>query len=590
MIEMPSKLKILSITLTILFLIPSVVFLTYAADEEYVLNIGRDQDPDVLNPFTTTAAASGNVIEKMYETLFYVRNDGEFVPWLADSWEVSDDAKEYTFYLNEDAAWSDEEPLTADDVVYTFQMLMDNDLEPSTTREIVTVEALDAHTVKFTTNSSFVPFLYRAGITYIVPEHIWSELDDVIAFTNNENPIGSGPFVWDRWVEGQYVSLLKNENYWKGEVLVDKVNIITYRSTDAQALALKVGEIDVTLTDPSQVGTYVGVKDVSIDQTNVNRLCYMGWNLRRWPFSSNEVRKAIALAVDRRDVVESAYLGYGTIGNDGYVAPILGEYMNPDTAWKGLDMTDEERYAAANKILDDAGIIDTDGDGIRDDGAGNPCEADMLAASSSAFLRTCEVVQEGCEAIGIKINLVPREIGTIIVDVYGLGEEYEPDFDCYYMTCGYILDPDYLYMEYFSDPHVIGWNGYSGGYSNPELNDLLILARTTGDIDQRIEYVHDIQEIIAEDLPALNLRNHVALTVYRTDKYDNWQLGEDLLSIYNILQLEPAGPEEIIVTETVTETVTEQVEVEKTPSWVYALVGVLVIAVGALGYMYTQKK
>jgi len=145
-------------------------------------------------------------------------------------------------------------------------------------------------------------------------------------------------------------------------------------------------------------------------------------------------------------------------------------------------------------------------------------------------------------------------------------------------------------MEYFSDPHVIGWNGYSGGYSNPELNDLLILARTTGDIDQRIEYVHDIQEIIAEDLPALNLRNHVALTVYRTDKYDNWQLGEDLLSIYNILQLEPAGPEEIIVTETVTETVTEQVEVEKTPSWVYALVGVLVIAVGALGYMYTQKK
>lgn len=588
MIEIPSKHKILSIILTILFLIPSIVVLTYAAEDENVLNIGANQGHDVLNPFTTTAAASDNIIEKMYEHLFYVKNDGEFVPWLADSWEVSDDAKEYTFYLNENAMWSDGEPLTADDVVFTFQMLMDNNLEPSTTREINTVEAVDTYTVKFTTNSSFVPFLYRAGgETYIVPEHIWGEIDDVIAFTNNENPVGSGPFVWDRWVEGEYVTLLKNENYWKGDVLIDKINVIIYRSTDAQALALKAGELDVTGTDPSQVGTYVGVEDVSIDQSNVNRLCYMGWNLRRWPFSSNDVRKAIALAVDRKDVVESAYLGYGTIGNDGYIAPILGEYMNPDTAWKGLDMTDEERYAAANKILDDAGIIDTDDDGIRDDGAGNPCEADMLAASHiAAFLRTCEVVQEDCEAIGIKINLVPREIGTIIVDVYGLGGEYEPDFDCYYMTCGYILDPDYLYMEYFSDPHVIGWNGYSGGYSNSELNELLILARTTGDIDQRTEYVHDIQEIIAEELPALNLRNHVGLTVYRTDKYENWQLGETLSSIYNILQLEPAGPEEIIVTETVT----EQVEVEKTPTWVYALVGVLVIAVAAIGYMYTQKK
>jgi peptide/nickel transport system substrate-binding protein len=606
--KMTAKKKILISILAIMFLITPVVQLTFAADDEYyVLNIGASQDADVLNPFTTTAGASYNIINKMYETLFVVLNDGTYLPWLADSWEVNEDATEYIYHLNPAATWSDGETLDADDVVFTFEMLMANDLEGSTVREINTVTKIDAHTVKFVTNSSFFPFLLRSGDDIvIVPEHIWGELDDVIAYTNNEAPLGSGPWLFERWEEGQYIQLKKNPNYWKGEVLIDEINVVVYRSTDAMALALKAGEIDVMGTDPSQVGTFIGVEDVAITQVNYNRLCYMGWNLRRWPFSSKDVRHAIAWAVDRQDVVENAYLGYGTIGNDGYVAPILGGYVNPDTAWKGLGMTDEERYAEANAILDAAGIIDRDGDGTREDADGNECEADFLTASHiSAFLRTAEVVQEDCEEIGIKINLVPREIGTIIVDVYGLGEEYDPDFDCYYMTCGYLLDPDYLYMEYFSDPHVMGWNGYSGGYSNSELNVLLLEARATGDIEARTAIVHEIQEIIADDLPALNLRNHVALTAYRMDTYDNWQLTEALTQPYNLLKLEPVGPEvititetvtetiieNVTITETVTETITEQVEVEKVPGWVYPSLGVLVIvAAAAIIYAFTRQK
>lgn len=580
--------KVLISIIVALFLLSSFATITYAADEEYVINIGANQDPDVLNTFTTTAGASGNIIEKIYESMFFVLNDGTFVPWLADSWEVSDDATEYTYNLNPDAMWSDGTPLTADDVVFTFEMLMSNDLEIPTVGEIDMVEALDAHTVKFITKTSLIPFLYRSGIIEIMPKHIWSEIEDPVTFTNNENPVGSGPFLFDKWVEGEYVTLKKNPNYWKDDVLIDEINVITYRSSDALALALKAGEIDVAGVDPSQVGTYVGTKDVAVDQANVNRLCYVGWNLRRWPFSSYDVRHAIALAVDRQDVVESAYTGYGTIGFDGYIAPILGDYVNTDTAWKGLGMTDEERYAEANAILDAAGIIDRDDDGVREDADGNECEADFLAASHiSAFLRTAEVFQKDCEAIGIKINLVPRDIGTIIVDVYGLGEEYDPDFDVYYMTCGYLLDPDYLFMEYCSDPQTMGWNGYSGGYSNPELNDLLKLARSTGDIEQRTTIVHEIQTIIADDLPALNLRNHVALTAYRLDKYKNWQLGETLGYKYNILMLEPAGPD--VITETITETVTQ--EVEKTPGWVYpSLGGLAIVAVAAIAYAFTRQK
>jgi peptide/nickel transport system substrate-binding protein len=580
--------KVLISIIAAMFLLSSFATITYAADEEYVINIGANQDPDVLNAFTTTASASGNIIEKIYESMFFVLNDGTFVPWLADSWEVSDDATEYTYYLNPDAMWSDGTPLTADDVVFTFEMLMANDLEIPTVGEIDTVEALDAHTVKFVTKTSLIPFLYRSGIIDIMPKHIWSEIDDPVTFTNNENPVGSGPFLFDKWIEGEYVTLKKNPNYWKGDVLIDEINVITYRSSDALALALKAGEIDVAGVDPSQVGTYVGTKDVAIDQADVNRLCYVGWNLRRWPFSSYAVRHAIALAVDRQDVVESAYSGYGTIGIDGYIAPILGDYVNTDTAWKGLGMTDEERYAEANAILDAAGIIDRDGDGVREDAEGNECEADFLAASHiSAFLRTAEVFQNDCEAIGIKINLVPRDIGTIIVDVYGLGEAYDPDFDVYYMTCGYLLDPDYLFMEYCSDPQTMGWNGYSGGYSNPELNDLLKLARTTGDIEQRVAIVHEIQTIIADDLPALNLRNHVALTAYRLDTYKNWQLGETLGYKYNLLMLEPVGPD--VIVETVTETVTQ--EVETTPGWVYpSLGGLAIVAVAAIAYAFMRQK
>ena len=174
MIIMTAKKKILISILVIMFLIPSVVPLTYAADDEYyVMNIGASQSADVLNPFTTTAGASWNVINKMYETLFIVLNDGTYLPWLADSWEVNEDATEYTFHLNPAATWSDGEALDADDVVYTFEMLIANDLEGSTVREIDTVTAVDAHTVKFTTKSSFFPFLLRAGSGIeIAPEHI----------------------------------------------------------------------------------------------------------------------------------------------------------------------------------------------------------------------------------------------------------------------------------------------------------------------------------------------------------------------------------------------------------------------------------
>ena len=272
--------KVLVSIIAALFLLSSFATITYAADEEYIINIGANQDPDVLNAFTTTAGASGNIIEKIYESMFFVLNDRTFVPWLADSWEVSDDATEYTYYLNPDAMWSDGTPLTADDVVFTFEMLMANELEIPTVGEIDTVEALDAHTVKFTTKTSLIPFLYRSGIINIMPKHIWSEIDDPVTFTNNENPIGSGPFLFDKWFEGEYVTLKKNPNYWKGDVLIDKINVITYRSSDALALALKAGEIDLAGVDPSQVGTYVGTKDVAIDQANVNRLCYVGWNLR----------------------------------------------------------------------------------------------------------------------------------------------------------------------------------------------------------------------------------------------------------------------------------------------------------------------
>ena len=586
-----------------LFLISVAAPLIHAQEDEYYeLNIGTGQLPDVLNPFTTTAAASGAVIEKMYETLFYVTVSGEYKPLLAERWEVSDDAKEYTYYLHKNITWSDGEHLTAEDVKFTFEMLMEHDLEPSTTREIVKVEALDEYTVKFTTNNSFVPFLLRSGIVEIVPKHIWEELEDPIAFTNNEAPMGSGPFLWDKWVEAEYVTLKKNPNYWRGDVLIDELNIILYRSEDARVLALKSGEIDVMGVNPNQVGTFVGTPDVGINQFDEHRLCYMGYNLRRFPFSEKAVRHAMAWAIDRKEIVDSAYMGYGTIGYDGYISPMQSYYINPAVEWKGLGMTDEERYQFASELLDDAGIIDRDGDGVREDADGNEAEADMLVgAAISTFMRWAEIIKDDLEAVGIKINLVPREIGTIIVDVYGLGEPYDPDFDCYLMTCGYIQDPDYLYMEYFSSPHVMGWNGYSGGYSNPELDDLLILQRTTGDMEKRREYVYQIQEIIADDLPALNVRNNVRLQAYRTDKFKNWHLREFLTDAYFLLELKPAGPEVIVetvtetvietVNQTITETVTETVEVEKVPSWVYPTTGVLaIIAAGAILYTVTRRK
>ena len=588
----------LSIAAILLMIVPTVPRI--GAEEVNELNVGVDFEPDVLNPFVTTSGASSEVTEKIYETLIFVRSDGTYMPWLAESWDISDDAKTYTFSLYHNITWQDGEPLTAEDVKYTFDMLVENELEPSTVRELESTEVLDDYTVRFHCKTGFVPFFMRAGETEIVPKHIWEKVDDIVMFTNNDNPIGSGPYLLDKWVKGEYWTLKVYDNYWRGRPEIDKVNYILYRSTDAMTLAMKAGEIDVGRIRPTQVGSYVGTPNVTITQLKTNSQYYFGYNLRRFPFSNKKFRHAMNYAIDKKEVLNSAFFGYGDVGYDGYVPPLLSYWINPDTAWEALGMTAEERYAKAREILDSIDFIDRDGDGIREAPDVNKCEFEMLVASGvPTYMRTAEIIKDCLSDVGVKVDLIPKEIGALITDVYGLGEEYEPDFDSYLMDCGYILEPDYLYMEYFSNPPVIGWNGYSGGYSNSTLDEYLVKQRTTGDIAKRREHLFKCQEIIAEDLPVICLSHRISLTAYRTDKYTGWITDEDLTSKINYLNLEVIKPIEIIKEVEVPVNVTKEVEVPVevtkevpvTPGWVYPTVGVFAaLAIVAVIYAITRKR
>ncbi|MDX1714095.1 MAG: ABC transporter substrate-binding protein, partial [Halomonas venusta] len=192
-----------------------------------------------------TRTVAGNI----YEGLLRYTTDLEPMPQLAESWDISDDGRTYTFHLREDVTWHDGEPFTADDVVFSADVFH-RELNPSARavlQHVESIEATDDHTVVFTLTDPFGPFLisFEAGTFTMVPEHLYAGTD----FRNNEHndhPIGTGPFKFANWERGTVIELVKNDDYYEdGLPYLDGVNWHIIPDGGSRAVAFENGTIDV---------------------------------------------------------------------------------------------------------------------------------------------------------------------------------------------------------------------------------------------------------------------------------------------------------------------------------------------------------
>ncbi|POF61089.1 peptide ABC transporter substrate-binding protein, partial [Vibrio vulnificus] len=364
---------------------------------------------DNFNPYTTKDLLHG----VMFEPLMVFNNmTGETDFRLAKSVAYSDDLKTITLTLRDGLRWSDGSPLTADDVVYSFMLTKDAPAFDQkgiwSGKNLQTITAKDATTVVFALNEADSTFVWNLERYHIVPKHIWSKVEDLTTFTN-PNPVGSGPMTVVKYVKPQQMELCRNPNYYlEGRPYLDCVNFRSYNDNSQIQPALIKGEIDWGSNFIADVESTFVAQDKANNHFwyPANDAIHLYVNTKKAPFDDLRVRQALSMALDREAIVDIAAYGYPTPNyNVGGIGELYKTHIDPQISKKYgyLTQYDAEK---AKQLLEEAGIVDRNGDGFRDNKDGSTVQFDIEVVNGwTDWIQVVQMVTEYFEEVGIKANV-----------------------------------------------------------------------------------------------------------------------------------------------------------------------------------------
>jgi peptide/nickel transport system substrate-binding protein len=536
-------------------------------DEKITFVYGDTGEPSSLNPFRGYLGIDFYFWAWSYHLpiTFGVENL-EAVPDFVTDTQVSEDGMTFTYTTRDDLTWSDGEPMTAQDMAFTLNLYKDKHayLPQGYLQIVESVEAPDATTVVLTTEeptslySGAVPYMY----TYILPEHVWQEhADSPKAFDNVPN-VGSGPFVIAEYERGQFVRMERNPHWSGPQPHFDELIYRIFKNEDAEAEALKQGEIDFAYFDSANVynslegepniARHVGTVP-SFDEIAVNT--GSAFQQADPPFQPHgdghpalqdpTVRRAIRMAIDSQEIVDRVLLGYSEPGTT-VVPPVsvAGARWVPE----GEEVIPFD-LAGANQLLEEAGYRDTDGDGVREmPNGGEPLVFRYYTQTNDQnTIKTAPFVQGWLEDIGIQTEITAMSSGRL-TDEINAGT-----YDLFHW--GWLPDPDpdsvlqnWTCVDRPPDAQTYGDN--DAYYCNTEYDRIYQDSRTTLDPGQRMDLVHELQRIFYEDSPYSVLFYLPYFQAYRTDTFTGYvpqpQPEGDLLNGYSrdaALSIRPVSAE-----------------------------------------------
>ncbi len=456
-----------------------------------IYHIGAE--PATLNPITATDVYesminSGNI----YETL--VKRDNatlDIVPLLAESWKVSDDKLTYTFFIRKGIKWQDGVPFTSQDVVFSYSKIMDPQVDAPHLRnyykDIKSVEAVDELTVKFTYSRPYFLALEFCGGMPIVPKHIFEKGD----FNTNEagrHPIGTGPYRFVNWNTGREIVLQMNHDYWGKKPHLDRVVFRIINDPTVAFQVLKREELDLMALTPIQWSRQSDTENFSRKFDKLSyftpNYSFIGWNTRRPYFSDKRVRIAMTHLVNRELILEKILINLGTIVTNPF-------YINSPEYDKTIEPYSYDP-GKAKALLDQAGWVDHDGDGIRDkDGVRFEFEF-LIPNGSETGDKISTILKEELDKVGIVMNIRNTEWAVFTMRLN------ERKFDA--VTLGWSMGVE-------SDPYQI-WHSSQleqgsnfVGFANKEADKLIDAARIEFDRDKRIELYRKFSKIVHDEQP-----------------------------------------------------------------------------------------
>jgi len=444
------------------------------------LRAGMQTDPVGLDPHLTTATATRNMMENVYDTLVFYNSDGRYIPGLAESWRTSQDGLTWTFALRRNVKFHNGRPLTADDVVYSINRIKDPRTRSPRAGDFAEVESLtavDPYTVAIRVKKPFSPLLAKlaSSTNVIVPREVVERDGDM-----NTNPTGTGPFRFISYAPQQRLVLVRNGDFWgfddTGRRLpyLDRIEFVFLPDAVARATALRTGSVDWIEYVPSSE-----VRSLRADP-NIEVVGGLSANFRALyinntvaPFNNVKVRQAMAWAINRKEIIDTALFGVGGIEATGTAIPPGNFYALSRSVY---DKMDPDR---AKRLLSEAGHP-------------NGLDAELYVTSTYDFLRTpAELVQSQLAKVGIRLRIVAADwsvyLPTIFAKRYAL---------TILGTSGQTDPDDFLYNNFHTGAGLNLVN-----YSDAQFDRLVDEGRTVASESRRKRLYEQAQLRLQETVP-----------------------------------------------------------------------------------------
>lgn len=467
------------------------------------LVFGRGGDSTSLDPAVVTDGESLNVTDNIFDNLVTHKVDStEIIPHLATSWDISKDGLNYTFYLRKNVSFHDGTPVDAEAVKFSFMRQKDKNhpaygfagpyvyfTSLGLDSIIKDIEVKDTHTVVFHLNRAEAPFLATLAMQSLAIVSPTAVMKYKQAF--GKNPVGSGPFKFQRWEKNQKITLTANENYWDGTPYLSKVIFRAIPDNSTRLLEMIAGRIHVmdnpNPQDLAVLKAKLGDNVVITSKPGFN-IGYLALNMDKKPFDNLKVRLAIAHAINKKGIVEAVYDNEAEIAKN----PL------PPSLWGYNDSIKDYEFnlTKAKELLKEAGYPD----GFSTTLWAMPVPRPYMPDGR----KVAEVIQADLQKIGIKVQIVSYEWGTYL----DKAQQGEHDMGLFGWT-GDIGDPDnFLYVLLDKDSAQKPAQNYSF-YRSEELHNVLMDAKQTFDIEKRKQLYQTAQEIIHRDVPMIPLVHSV---------------------------------------------------------------------------------
>lgn len=504
-----------------------------------VLVLSSIGDASTLVPMLASDSASHEVAGFIFNGLVKYDKDYTIVGDLARSWDIENGGKLLRFHLRNDVLWHDGVKFSARDVMFTYKLIIDPRTPTAYAekyRLVKNARIVDEYTFEAEYDKPLAPALISWGSLQILPEHILKG-QDISKTPFARNPVGTGPFRFVSWQTGQKIVLRANETYFDGMPYLMGISYRIIPDQNTQFLELKAGHVDMMGLTPLQYLRQTNSPDFTSMYAKYKYLAdgytYLGFNLARKPFDDVLVRRAIAHAIDKREIIKGVLMGLGEVATGPY---------KPDTRWYNPRVKDPAfNPDEARRLLMEAGYLDRDGDGVveRD---GKPLVMTVITNQGNSMReKTAQIIQQRLKAVGIGVKIRIIEWTVFLKEYVDRG-----NFDAVILGWNILQDPD-LYNVWHSSQAKRGGLNFVG-YRDKEADSLLEQGRETFDEAARKRCYDRFQEILAEQqpyvflyvpysLPAVSsrIRGIVPAPAGITYNMEKWYVPKDLQK-YTVLQ------------------------------------------------------